>query len=187
MSTTTTEPSISQSKVMVALSEVGECVRMLAELINSPDNPLKRGQIAVMLERAAQRLVPGPVNQLGDIHDFHTKFGLAYAGDPRLLPRDLHIFRVSFMEEELQEFDSAYMDDDLTKALDALVDLDYVLKGTVHLMGLSAVYPRGWARVHRANMQKIRAEKPGDSKRGSTFDVIKPEGWIAPDLSDLVK
>jgi len=36
-------------------------------------------------------------------------------------------------------------------------------------------------------MKKVRAATDGsDSKRGSSLDVVKPEGWIAPDLSDLV-
>jgi len=47
-------------------------------------------------------------------------------------------------------------------------------------------FTEAWTRVHNANMQKVRAATPNDSKRGSKYDVIKPPGWVAPDLSDLV-
>ena len=40
--------------------------------------------------------------------------------------------------------------------------------------------------VHRANMSKVRAERNSDSKRGSTFDIIKPAGWIGPQTEHLV-
>jgi len=43
----------------------------------------------------------------------------------------------------------------------------------------------GWARVQSANMKKVRATD-SSGKRKSQWDVIKPQGWTAPDLSDLV-
>jgi hypothetical protein len=43
----------------------------------------------------------------------------------------------------------------------------------------------GFDRVHVANMAKERATKK--TKRGTTFDLVKPPGWKAPDLTDLVK
>jgi hypothetical protein len=35
--------------------------------------------------------------------------------------------------------------------------------------------------VQKANMAKVRVAKAEDSKRGSTFDVRKPEGWVGPE------
>lgn len=36
-------------------------------------------------------------------------------------------------------------------------------------------------------MSKVRAQKDGsDSARGSSFDVVKPEGWVAPDIGGLL-
>jgi len=77
-------------------------------------------------------------------------------------------------------------DVDLEKCLDALIDLEYVLLGTVHLHGFSGIYDQAFARVQAANMSKIRAERPEDSKRGTGFDVVKPEGWEAPVFADLL-
>lgn len=111
-----------------------------------------------------------------DIKDFHEKFGLNYEGPPRDLPLDLASFRLGFIFEELDELIVAETKADV---LDALVDLVYVIMGTSYLQGFD--FQEAWNRVHAANMAKVR----GPSARSEAFDVIKPEGWTAPDLSDL--
>lgn len=146
-----------------------------------------------------QRLSFDPIS---DIVAFHEKFGLAYNGKPRSLPDDLFSFRIGFMREELDELEVAQFDatraidfgDDeadlvhhLEKQLDALVDELYVLLGTAYLMGMIGVFPEAWRRVHEANMKKVRAERASQSTRGSTFDVVKPDGWEPPSHTDLVE
>jgi predicted HAD superfamily Cof-like phosphohydrolase len=147
-----------------------------------PDlDPAKKGRIMRMLvKKLSDRLAIMTM----DITEFHEKFGLAYAGPPRELDPELHKFRSKFMQEELDEYNEAHAKGDLHGQFDALIDLAYVLLGTAHLQGLP--FAEGWNRVHTANMAKVRAERSEDSKRGSTFDVVKPEGWTAPDLSDLL-
>jgi len=71
-----------------------------------------------------------------------------------------------------------------TKTCLSLRDMHRNIVDHSFLCGLDFV--EAWDRVHRANMSKVRAEKAGDSKRGSKFDVVKPSGWTAPDLTDLV-
>lgn len=71
-----------------------------------------------------------------------------------------------------------------TKAAQALVEVHRTIVDHAHLCGLD--FAEAWDRVHAANMKKKRASKPSDSKRGSKYDVIKPEGWAPPDLTDLV-
>lgn len=44
-----------------------------------------------------------------------------------------------------------------------------------------------WKDVQRANMSKERALRAEDSKRGSTWDVIKPKGWTAPDPQAVIE
>jgi predicted HAD superfamily Cof-like phosphohydrolase len=43
-----------------------------------------------------------------------------------------------------------------------------------------------WTDVQRANMSKERALKASDSKRGSTYDVIKPVGWTPPQTEEII-
>lgn len=149
---------------------------------------------------AANAGLPGRPDFLHDIIDFHEKFGIDYGGKPRVLPFDLADFRSKFNEEELKEWrqhaGAALIDLTdtpsmisyrLEEMLDAHVDQMYVLLGTVYLQGLMPVFEEAWRRVHAANMAKVRAQADGsDSKRGSAYDVVKPEGWTAPDHSDLV-
>ena len=120
-----------------------------------------------------------------DIKAFHEKYGLAYDGPPRQLVGDYHDFRQGFMQEELDEYQAAHEAGDLAGQLDALVDLVYVALGTAYLQGFP--FGEAWKRVQAANMAKIRVERASDSKRGSTYDVVKPPGWEAPDHSDLVR
>ncbi len=137
-----------------------------------------------------------------DIRKFHEKFGLGYEGLPRTLRPDLEAFRIRFMQEELQEYvDAADLLDRARnrdhratpevmahireRQLDALVDLVYVALGTAYLQGFD--FDRAWNRVHQANMRKVRATKATAGKRGAPkFDVVKPDGWKAPVLKDLV-
>jgi len=135
-----------------------------------------------------------------DIAEFHRKFGLEYKGRPRVLPEDLAAFRTLFIGEEFEEYRLATqaatdaikngklsnLPAAMEKQLDAIVDLVYVVLGTAHLHGYD--FDAAWKRVHTANMQKVRARKKSDSKRGSAkYDVVKPKDWQAPVLLDLVK
>jgi predicted HAD superfamily Cof-like phosphohydrolase len=143
-----------------------------------------------------------PPDLMGDVADFHNKFGLGYDGPSRDLPIDHAQFRVGFMAEELFEFvglpeglsaamtqtlKSRVKPGDLEKKLDALVDLVYVAIGTAYLYGFD--FREAWRRVHAANMAKVRCERDSDSARsdGAKFDVVKPPGWQKPVLSDLVE
>lgn len=126
-----------------------------------------------------------------DVGDFHRKFGLhntTHGGDGVVWPADAQLieFRLKFLHEELAELEHGWMRDDLPQMFDALIDLVYVAMGTAHLLGLP--WAAGWNEVQRANMQKVRAEPDGsNSKRGSGFDVVKPPGWVPPDLEPLLR
>lgn len=93
-------------------------------------------------------------------------------------------------------------------SLDAIVDLLYVAFGTAELFGAfkpqqcsscsgvvgcnrdmcqRTILEEAWDRVQEANMKKVRVKTAGDSKRGSKWDVKKPDGWKPPSLTDLVK
>lgn len=156
------------------------------------------------------------------VQQFHQKFGL---GDhqlpkPGFPVQELALYRANFMLEELCEYAAACgyglvvkdgeakfekmpnMPMDLHDALDGLVDLEYVLHGTVLFHGMGgyafdsntstrlSIFEAAFIRVHQANMAKVRAPSSEASKRNSTYDVIKPEGWksaVFHDLLDVAK
>lgn len=122
-----------------------------------------------------------------DVHEFHTKFQLPKSLWPGFPTDDaLTKFRIAFLKEEIMEFEHACEKKDLTEAFDALIDLIYVALGTSEFFNLP--FQEGWDIVHAANMKKIRVYKESDSKRGSIYDIKKPEGWVSPndDLRKLI-
>lgn len=115
-----------------------------------------------------------------DIVAFHNKFKLPQSELPSVaLPDGLMEFRVKFLREELNEFVEAVDSNDTVKAFDALLDLVYVAMGTAYICRMPWV--SGWEVVQAANMTKIRVAHAAESKRGSSYDVVKPVGWVAPD------
>lgn len=123
------------------------------------------------------------VNPFQDVIAFHHKFDLAYHGPPRSLDPEVTEYRDKCAVEEIGEMTD--LNAKPVDKFDAIIDLIYFLLGTCYLHGWD--FNEGWRRVHAANMKKRRALPDGsDSKRGSPLDVVKPEGWTHPDLSDLV-
>jgi predicted HAD superfamily Cof-like phosphohydrolase len=122
---------------------------------------------------------------INDIKEFHEKFELEYNGPARLLDKEDALFRIKFMQEELDEYIKACAENDLTGSLDALIDLIYVALGTAYRQGLP--FKEGWDIVHACNMSKERALPDGaNSKRGSKHDVVKPLDWVGPDYSKIL-
>jgi predicted HAD superfamily Cof-like phosphohydrolase len=127
-----------------------------------------------------------PVDVFQDVQEFHDKFGL-YANHigPYELPAEIEAVRTKFLFEELNEYLEARKKGDVAGQFDALIDLIYVAVGHIVLRGFP--FYEGWRRVQQANMAKVRAERPDQSKRGTSFDVVKPEGWTPPDLASLLR
>lgn len=120
-----------------------------------------------------------------DVRNFHIKFMVPQSEVPALLDPTTQEFREKFLAEELKELTDCYVMGDLEGVVDALVDLVYVAMGTAAMMGVP--WQRVWDNVHMANMMKRLAKPDGsDSKRGSPLDVVKPEGWKAPDHKEAL-
>jgi len=118
-----------------------------------------------------------------DVLKFHRKFNLPEGEEDELSnDPEAQKFRIAFMEEELREFADAIERGDRVKAFDALLDLAYVVHGTALFMGVNCLqWYEGEAAVQKANMSKERASNPGQSKRGTALDVVKPQGWVGPE------
>lgn len=100
-------------------------------------------------------------------------------------PKNLHhqddkMLRVKLLQEELDEFAEARTQLD---SLDALVDMAYLMIGACHQLGISfETLTEALSRVHKNNMGKVvggKVMKRADGK------IIKPEGFVPVDLSDL--
>ena len=126
-----------------------------------------------------------PVKDIKYLYDiiFKDKPECRYDGMPRLLPEKATVTRVIMMQEELNEYIEASENRDLEAILDALIDLMVFTVGAVYLHGLSDIFEEAWYRVQNANLKKFA----GDKGRGSTCDMIKPNGWNPPMFGDLLK
>lgn len=118
-----------------------------------------------------------------DIANMHAKYGVnpkVREFDKEKLQKFLE-FRISFLQEELDELKSATNGDDV---VDALVDLCVVAIGTLDAFDVNTY--SAWSRVHTANMAKevgIKASRPNPL---GLPDLVKPEGWTAPTHADNV-
>ena len=114
-----------------------------------------------------------------DISEFHQKFHINQAELPGFHSDEMMQFRLKFLKEELQEFEDAVMGGDHAGAFDALIDLVYVAMGTAYICNFP--FEEGWEHVHQANMSKQRVKKKSASKRGTLYDIVKPDGWVSPE------
>jgi len=91
-------------------------------------------------------------------------------------------FRIVAMQEELDEYMDAETKED---ELDALLDLVIFAIGTAERQGMLEVFEEGFRRVMRANCNKNVGK---NAKRGNfQIDLVKPEHWKPPVLTDLVQ
>ncbi len=121
------------------------------------------------------------------VENLHRKFDMPQPNNPSLLPDDLLKFRLKFLREEIDEFEKAHKDNDLAEAFDAMLDLLYVLHGTLYFMGIDKyTLMQGFHEVHKANMQKEKVESVNESKRGHPFDLKKPINWKPPNHKKIL-
>lgn len=119
-----------------------------------------------------------------DIHDMHAKFGFHesvkdFDVDKLKVLLD---FREKFQKEEYVEFSKATQEFDAEEIVDGLIDTLVVAIGTLDLFGVDI--DKAWDRVHAANMAKERGIKKERPNPLGMPDLMKPEGWVAPNHKD---
>lgn len=90
---------------------------------------------------------------------------------------------VSLIEEEASELEAAIFAQDKVETLDALVDILVVTIGAIHSMGADA--EGAWKEVMNTNFAKIDKET-GKVRKREDGKVLKPVGWVPPDLTKFV-
>lgn len=123
-------------------------------------------------------------NIADDTMAFQQKYGLYDPNIIGFLPVENMKVKLGHLDEEMAEIKHAYETGDLYEFCDGILDLVYVGLGTLNLMNMPA--NELWKDIHIRNMCKIRATADNMGKRGSTFDVIKPEGWTKPRTKEII-
>jgi predicted HAD superfamily Cof-like phosphohydrolase len=91
---------------------------------------------------------------------------------------------VKLIGEETGELADAIVAKDSIETLDALVDILVVTIGAIHSMGADA--EGAWEEVMSTNAAKIDLDT-GKVRKREDGKVLKPEGWVPPDLASFVK
>lgn len=88
------------------------------------------------------------------------------------------------IEEEHKELKVALAENDEEEIVDALLDILVVTIGALHSFGADG--EGGWKEVMKTNFAKIDTET-GKVRKREDGKVLKPLGWIAPDLKPFLK
>lgn len=115
-----------------------------------------------------------------DARQFHEAFGVALGGSWE--NTDRRRLRRALIREEFREHLDAEDADDPIAALDALVDMVYVIVGAALEYGFD--FAGAFAAVHAANMAKLGPD--GKPIMRADGKVLKPEGWKPADLTPFI-
>ena len=116
-----------------------------------------------------------------DVRDFHIAFNQRVGDYPQLPDEGDRLLRKRLLAEEYEEYMNAEFDNDIVEIADALADLIYIACGTAVSYGIPL--DKVFAEVHRSNMSKLVDGKPIYREDGK---VLKPEGWMPPDVEGVL-
>ena len=120
------------------------------------------------------------------VEEFHKTFGHPIRSTPDLdmfeQKIDLIKFRLSLIEEELNELKEAVKNNDIVEVADALTDILYVTYGAGHSFGVDL--DKCFDEVQQSNMSKLGVDgKPIYNESGK---VMKGPDYFAPDLKKII-
>ena len=91
---------------------------------------------------------------------------------------------LNLIREEYTELMQANAEDDRLEMLDAMIDILVVTIGAIHSMGADA--EGAWKEVMATNFNKIDKQS-GRVRKREDGKVMKPVGWVPPDLKPFVE
>ncbi len=97
--------------------------------------------------------------------------------------KDQYNLYLDLIEEEWKELKLALDNGDRVEQLDALLDFIVVTTGAIHSAGFDG--EGGWKEVMKTNFAKIDKET-GKVRKREDGKVLKPTGWVPPDLKPFV-
>lgn len=115
-------------------------------------------------------------NTYNEVREFHKAFNHPIKHRPTPATLDRANVRMSWIEEEIDEFIQAVEDKDIVEQADAMIDVIYFAIGTLVEIG---VEPQSlFEIVQKANMSKLWDDgKPHYKNDGK---IMKPPSWIDP-------
>ncbi len=123
---------------------------------------------------------------LEQVREFHETYGLPVKASPDVSDKRTNALRINLLAEELDELKEALKNEDVVEALDALIDLQYVLDGAFLSLGLHNHKEKAFAEVHSSNMSKL-GEDGKPIRRESDGKILKGPNYFKPDLVQFIK
>jgi len=123
-------------------------------------------------------------NWFKDMQEMHIKYGVdkwmdeEKKSDWSRLNKFMQ-FRLSMMQEELDETKAAFNDKNAEEMVDGIIDLCVFAIGTLEVFGVDA--NKAWNEVYEANMSKEVGIKEGRPNPLGLPDLKKPRHWKGPD------
>jgi predicted HAD superfamily Cof-like phosphohydrolase len=118
------------------------------------------------------------------VTEFHKTFGHPIGSRKNEPDLKLTILRYNLLQEEVTELATALMNRDGEEVLDALVDIQYILSGTVVAFGLQQMFDEAFEEVHASNMSKLGEDgKPIYREDGK---ILKGPNYFKPDLGKII-
>lgn len=117
------------------------------------------------------------------VKEFHEKYGHFIANKIGIPPQPIKDLRMSLCLEEMNEFITAVIRNDLGEIADGAADLIYVLVGTCISYGIPI--DRIFQEVHRSNMTKT----PVKAAEGEKYGTKTPKGpdYKAPQIDKILR
>lgn len=116
------------------------------------------------------------------VRDFHTAFGQRVGTRPMLPDYQERELRMKLMKEEVNEYNKAEDNNDITNLAVELADIIYIACGTAVSYGipLDDVFNA----IHTANMNKL---VDGKVIRREDGKIKKPDGWQPADIAGILE
>ena len=90
------------------------------------------------------------------------------------------------VREELEETDAAFYYNKRPEAVDGFLDIAYAaITGALHIAGVKKTR-ECWEAIMRANTSKIDGTYGEIVRDEKTGKILKPEGWMAPDIEGIL-
>ena len=115
--------------------------------------------------------------------EFNKAFSVPVNRKPTLISNEEFKLKINLIKEELNEYENACSEEDITEVCDAIVDLAYVMYGMVVQHGLSDVFDDMFEEVHKSNMSKL---ENGRELTRSDGKIMKGSEYFTPDLNQFI-
>lgn len=124
-------------------------------------------------------------DKLKKVENFHYAFNIPIEDKPKIPSRERCELRQNILEEEVNELKESWENNDLEGVADALVDINYVLYGTVLEFGMQDKFNQMFEEVHNSNMSKL--DDDGNPILREDGKVMKSHNYYSPDLGKFLK